>query len=266
MGRIGLIVTMALCILALYIISIIPKYPFEGFLSGSAGDVGSPGVGIWEVPTSIKCKKANLNASSAVSTTQSGGATWLCDDSVNAKKLMSGQKVSDNVVPYLARNDLVCIKQDEKGTIYTCIDPAVSNSIDTTTDPGTDPSPGNEYEDYTTSCNNYFAKYVDISNSLGTLLAMQKTFTDNTALINDSSGVLQTMYTKYNCAGLAANDSKKIICNAILQAQSRIQGNKTQIDDLTQLLNTGIMPAINSRTTLVDELSEYKCDFKIPRT
>jgi hypothetical protein len=175
----GLGLAIILCVLALYIIGWIPSYPpieiKESFLA-------SAGSGVMGPPSKIKCRKVGLNATVLPSLTQSGGKTWLCEDTVNATQLITGDKTLQ--MAYISRNDVVCIAQDASGTIYTCMDPSL--------DPY-DESPSNEYDNYDTACNAYYAKYADISNALTTLIKMKDTIIGNQESLEKSKGILETI-------------------------------------------------------------------------
>ena len=231
-------------------ISCIPIYPTiikEGFLASS-------GTGVMVPPKKILCSKVGLNATSAPSMVQSGGQTWLCADQTHANKLVAGDILLK--MAYISRNDVVCVAQDEGGTIYTCMDPSL--------DPY-DESPANEYANYTTSCNAFYAKYTDISNALTTLQKMQATIIGNQLSLQDSQAILDAMHSKYKCeTGATFTDGQKKVCNAIVQARSAIRSNVTRSSDLGRILLNSIQPALESRTNLIKSLREYHCEFDLP--
>ena len=247
----GLSLATILCVLALYIIGWIPTYPpiliKEGFMA-------SAGSGVMGPPSKIKCRKVGLNATAVPSLTQSGGNTWLCADATNATQLIGGDKTLQ--MAYISRNDTVCVAQDADGTIYTCMDPSL--------DPY-DESPSNEYDNYTTSCNAYYAKYYDISNALTTLLKMKETILGNQESLQSSKTILDTMNTGYKCVNRATMDLKhKTICNAIVLAITAITSDVAKASDLKDILLKSIQPALDSRTGLIRTLREYHCDFVLP--
>ena len=249
----GLGLTSILCMLAIYIISSLREYPpikIEPFVSGA-----STGIGLSQVPSAIQCSKVALNTNATPNLTQSGGQTWLCADSTNANKLIAGDKSFKPAKPYISRNDLVCISQDEKKTIYTCMDHSMV--------PG-DESPQQGYDDYKTSCDNFYAKYLDISGALSTLKTMKATITENSTTLGTMKATLDGMYIQYKCESIT-DDSKKIICNAIAQAQGSINKNKGKASDLEGLLMAHIQPALDAKKGLVDTINQYKCDYVLPQ-
>lgn len=205
-------------------------------------------------PSKIKCRKVGLNATVLPSLTQSGGKTWLCEDMVNATQLIEGDKTLK--MAYISRNDVVCIAQDASGTIYTCMDPSL--------DPYDD-SPSDEYDNYDTACNAYYAKYADISNALTTLIKMKDTIIENQESLEKSKGILETMNTNYKCINRATMNLKhKTICNAVVLAITAITSNVTKASDLKGILLKSIQPALDSRAGLIRTLREYHCDFVLP--
>jgi len=248
----GLGLAVILCVLALYIIGWIPTYPpiviNEGF-------VASAGSGVMTPPTKIKCRKVGLNAVAGASLVQSGGNTWLCEDSTNANQLIAGDTTLK--MAYISRNDVVCVSQDGSGTIYTCMDPSL--------DPF-DESPSNQYDNYATSCNAYYAKYSDISNALTTLQKMQSTILGNQSSLQDSKAILDSMNRLYKCdtRSTMTNKSQQTICNAVVYAISAISKNITRASDLGAILMESIRPALDSRAGLIRTLREYHCDFVLP--
>ena len=248
----GLGLAVILCVLALYIIGWIPTYPpiviKEGFLA-------SAGSGVMTPPTKIKCRKVGLNAVAGASLVQSGGNTWLCEDPTNANQLIAGDTTLK--MAYISRNDVVCISQDGSGTIYTCMDPSL--------DPW-DESPFNQYDNYATSCNAYYAKYSDISSALTTLQKMQSTILGNQVSLQESKAILDAMNTKYKCdtRNSMTNMKQKTICNAVVFASTAIASNVTKASDLGTILIRAIQPALDSRTGLIRTLREYHCDFVLP--
>jgi hypothetical protein len=246
----GLCLAAILCIATLYIINCITSDPTpieEGFLA-------SAGAGVMVPPKKILCSKVGLNATSAPSLVQSGGQTWLCADQTHANKLVAGDTLLK--MAYISRNDVVCVAQDEDGTIYTCMDPSL--------DPY-DESPANGYANYTTSCNAFYAKYTDISNALTTLQKMQATILGNQSSLQESQAILDAMHSKYKCAtGTSFTDGQKKVCNAIAQSRTAITSNVTKSSDLGKILMNSIRPALESRTDLIKSLREYHCDFDLP--
>ena len=249
----GIALVVVLCALSLYIIGWIPTYPpiklKEGFLA-------SAGSGVMAPPSKIKCKKTGLNATAAPSLVQSGGQTWLCEDSTNANKLIAGDLTLK--MAYISRNDLVCVSQDASGTIYTCMDQSM--------DPA-DESPANQYTNYTTACNNFYAKYLDISSALTTLITMRDTITGNTVSLQSSHKLLDTMFTNYKCAATPASysEGQKRVCNAISQSRTAMLNDVNLSSALETILMKNITPALESRAGLIRTLNEYHCDFVLPK-
>jgi len=246
--RIGLGLTMIACVIVLYIIGNARSMSsrIEPFVAGSPGVTGT---GLSTPPATILCKKMSLNAAAGTSLTTSGGQTWLCKNQTEAKKLIKG-----DINPYLARNDAVCIDQED-GKFYTCLDLNVPIDDDET--------PTTEYSDYDTACKNYEKKYYDLSGALTTLLAMKDSIHSNSTLLGTSFATLDGMYTKYGCDTIT-DSSKKIICNAIMQSRFLISQNKDKAQKLEDLLMPVIQPALDSRAGLITTLREYQCKFKLP--
>ena len=247
----GLCLSTILCIAVLYIISCIRTYPTiikEDFLASS-------GTGVMVPPAKILCSKVGLNATSAPSMVQSGGQTWLCADQTHANNLVAGDILLK--MAYISRNDVVCVQQDSSGTIYTCMDPRL--------DPY-DESPANEYANYTTSCNAFYAKYMDISNALTTLQKMQATIIGNQLSLQDSQAILDAMHTQYKCNAMPSHytEGKKTVCNAVIQARAAIVSNVTKSANLGEILMQSIRPALQSRNGLIKSLREYHCNFVLP--
>jgi hypothetical protein len=248
----GLCLAVILCLLTLYIIGCIPKYPStvlrESFLA-------SAGTGVMVPPSKIKCSKVGLNATPANSMVQSGGKTWLCADQTNANKLVAGDTTLR--MAYISRNDIICVAQDGSGTIYTCMDPGL--------DPY-DESPANEYMNYTTSCNAFYVKYLDISNALTTLQIMQTTILGNQSSLQESQAILDAMHKSYKCDTMPSTytEGQKKVCNAIVQARSAITSNVSKSSSLGAIIMESIRPALQSRTDLIKSLREYHCEFDLP--
>jgi len=248
----GLALTVILCIATLYIVCCIPSYPpivlHEGFLA-------SAGSGVMAPPKRIQCSKVGLNAVATPSLVQSGGQTWLCADQTNANLLIAGDTTLK--MAYISRNDTVCISQDASGTIYTC--------MDSNLDP-TDESPTDEYSNYRAACDSFYVKYVDISNALSTLERMQATILSNESSLQNSQAILDGMYNNYKCGTRTTfSEGQKHVCNAIQQARSNIVLDVSQASTLGATLLKSIQPALDSRAGLIKTLSEYHCDFVLPK-
>jgi hypothetical protein len=179
-----------ICLLALYYISEIPDYPS---LYIEEGFDGKPVTS--KVPTSIKCTMTSLNAVAGPNTGESGGQTWLCADESNATSLLAGDKSYKPARPYISASDIVCLAQDgskdSPPTIYSCLDRS---------QPPGDPSELNQYTAYTNSCDNYLRSYLDISNSLTTLLNMKLAAFDGSQNLVKSLDALRIVYGQYKCA------------------------------------------------------------------
>ena len=253
--HIGIGLTIVACILILCIIGKCRTYaPIkqEGFIAGV------PGPGLATPPDSIKCKIMSLNIDpTAVSFSQSGGKTWLCKSTKDAATLIKGAKVSIGYVPYIARNDSVCVDQEGDEKFYTC--------LDLTLDINSDDTPTIIYTNHETSCKNYEKKFYDLSGALTTLMAMKRSINSNSIQLTESYTTLDTMYSAYSC-DTVSEPSKKVICNAITQARYLIDQNKNKAVNLENILMPAIQPALDSRAKLIQTIQEYKCKFKLPST
>ena len=248
----GLSLVIILCLLALYALAYKPDMTpirIEPFLA-SAGD------GVIAIPTAVKCTKIGLNTSSLVSTFKTGGNTWLCDEYKDAEALVKGKPSEKKA--YISRNDIVCISQDSEMTIYTCINPEAESIYD-------DEYADNSNRHYTATCNAYYSKYVDISDSATSLQNMMNNVKDNSDSVASMIATLDDMHSKYACINIATyTGSKKAICNAIIYAKNGIVKDKASIVNIAAIIQAAIQPSLNTRFQVMESLRQYKCDNVIP--
>ena len=237
-----------LCVLALYCICELPTYPpihiEEGFQA----------VPLAVLPRSIECTMTSLNARAGFSTAESGGQTWLCKNDASVQQLLKGDRSFKPARPYISPNDIACVAQDASGTLYTCLDR--SKGID-------DSSASDQYDNYTTSCNNYFKSYTDISNSLTTLIKMKLAVFDGSENLVKSMNALNEIYTKSGCATITSGP-KLAVCNGVTKASANLLKDIERIVTLSKPVENAAAPARASRTNMVNALNDYRCGYKIP--
>jgi len=243
---IGLIVV--LCLLLLY--SITSQYtPHEGFVVTTRAPV----------PKSINCRVESLNKLPGISTSESGGQTWLCSDNsvtdafTHANKLRNGDRSYRPPRPYIAENDQICVSQDEKGTIFTCLD---------LSQPPGDDSQDAQLANYEQSCNRYYKTYTDVSNSLTALMKMKQSVFDGSGQLLNSRNMLLEMFTRYNCN--SQSGANRIVCNAINNVADSMLERMSDISDVYKPISESLQPSRESRTSLVNILNSFGCGFNIP--
>jgi hypothetical protein len=196
----------------------------------------------------------SLNTVAGFSTGESGGQTWLCKDDASVQQLLQGDKSFKPARPYISPNDITCVAQDASGTLYTCLDR--SKAVD-------DSSTSDQYDNYTTSCNNYYKSYIDISNSLTTLIRMKLAVFDGSENLVKSMNALNDIYKKYGCESLTTGPNVAI-CNGITRATASLLKDVQRIAALSKPVEDAAVPARSSRTKMVDALNDYRCGYKIP--
>jgi hypothetical protein len=195
----------------------------------------------------------SLNATAGFSTAESGGQTWLCNDDASVQQLLKGDRSFKPARPYISPNDIACVSQDASGTLYTCLDR--SKGID-------DSSTSDQYDNYTKSCNNYFKSYIDISNSLTTLIKMKLAVFDGSENLVKSMNALNDTYTKYGCKSVTTGPNVAV-CNGITKASASLLKDIERIVTLSKPVEDAAAPARASRTKMVNALNDYKCGYNI---
>jgi hypothetical protein len=208
-----------------------------------------------------KCSKRSLNlnqngASIPASTSGfPGGATWFCEDDTSAKQLIRGETSVTPIAPFIAPNDSVCVKQEDDSDKYICKDLASSEEDGDYTDILS--------ENYELSCENYVKGYVDLSNNLTNLVNLRDVIQDQKNTLTDSKTMLTNMFSQYQCANPPTN-AKRIICNAINNANTNFTGNETTVEGILTQVIAPVQQVLESRLLLGRNASGFRCDITLP--
>jgi hypothetical protein len=189
------------------------------------------------VPASIQCTSSPLGAYKK----------WMCDTSDMAAALLKDPSATTT---YVAPNDQVCVADDPTTKMYYCQSGADAKA-------GTG-AINTMRSDYSKTCSNVTKNYLDLSNNITSLLAIQSGMSTGSSQLQTAATALSSIYTQLNCA-TPANAQVSALCAQIQAGVTAISTDSTNVSGALTNITGPIQTALNTRTSLLTSIANFNC-------
>jgi hypothetical protein len=184
----------------------------------------------------VKCTKTPYGTSTK----------WLCNSSADAATLLAPPSPTTT---YVADTDQVCVADDPSTKMYYCVTGAEAKN--------NSKSIALMRNDFANTCNQIKKNYIDLSNNLTNLIAIQSGVEMGSTKLGTATSNLRSIYTQMGCS--SATGKKLTLCEQIQSVANSVGGNTASVTTLLNTIIPQLQTALGSRDTLLGFKTKFQC-------